>query len=628
MADEEEIIIDLKVNGFSKLKADLKAAKGELADFEFGTKGFTEAQKKIQDLQDKLGELSDATKIQGNSVERLSSSFGLLKESIATGDVDKAKLAFSGLGKAMDAIPLFLVIEGVKLLWDNLDKVKEILIQIFPALDDVSQSTKDLEKAQKKLVESNKLLVNELDREIALLEAQGASEDMIFEKKKRKLEIQVAELKSSQVLLRKKVEEILLNDDLLDSATELEIQFLRSIGQKEKAAEIQELLDKDKALRAKEEVDKFKENAETIKDLENNLAILKVEHHNADVKEAKDANDELLKLQEQYNESLNEIEKEALAQRIKETEERIKLIDAELAAYDLAEKQKVSLRDAANKAISDNYEKSIANLGNTQKTQEQKEFDDLNKKSKERRAAIDAIYLAEVAAAGDDQGLIEAAEKKKNESMKKVAEEQQTALNEINRRGQLKKAQDDLAIAQDGAKALQGLSDTVFAIQEANKKEGSKTAEQDARNQFKINKALSMSTAAMQGAQSILAITSVPDFTLGVASALRIAGVVATTGAVIAKIAGTQFESSASSGGGAASAASTAAPKVPENSQVPADTTLFGTAGAFNNQGGGANRQGQGGADSTVVRAYVVGGNVTNQQQEENAFKQAFTLTQ
>lgn len=621
-----EIVIDIDVKGgnnvekavnsFTKLKSELKAAKGELANFELGTKGFADAQKKIQELQDSLGDLADATKIQGNGVERLGASFGLLKESLGSADLDKAKLAFKGLGAAMDAIPIFLIIEGLKFLWDNLDKVKEILFKIFPALDNVSESTKALEKAQAKQIESSKHLEIQLNAEIEIMKLQGKSLEEIFEKEKELILIKIEALKQDNLIQSAKIRDVAANDSLFESLGRIGIAIQRNTGDKAGADLAEKGLTQNKIERAKEFADKIKENNLAIEQSQASLDILeakfakdKKDRGVKSVEDKKKTNDELKKLQEDYNASLNEIEKEALAQRIKETEERIKLINSELAAYELSEKNKVTLRDAANKANSDNFQKANADFQVAQKTQEQKEFDDLNKKSKDRKDAINNIYLAEVAAAGDDEGLIQEAERKKNELKKKEEEDYQAAVTEISKRGELKRVQDGIAIAQSGFQAAQGLSDAIFSIKLANVKKGSKEEENAARKQFQVNKALSISTAIMQGAQSVLAITAVPDFTLGVASAIRIAAVAATTVATVAKIAATQF---GSAGGGGASAPAAAgngggqeAPAVANFVQPKLETV-------------GSQNQAQGGTQGQpIVKAFVVTQDITDSQNKE-----------
>ena len=159
--------------------------------------------------------------------------------------------------------------------------------------------------------------------------------------------------------------------------------------------------------------------------------------------------------------------------------------------------------------------------------------------------------------------------------------------------------------AANTTQSLQGLSDTIFAIKSANTKKGSAEEEKAARNQFKINKALGIASAAINGANSILAITSVPDFTLGVASALRIAAQVGLTAASIAKISATQF---ASSGGGG----DVSAPSVPSVSATPTTQAPTTSAQPFTRLDENGRNQ------SITVNAKVFEGDMTRTQQRVN----------
>lgn len=118
--------------------------------------------------------------------------------------------------------------------------------------------------------------------------------------------------------------------------------------------------------------------------------------------------------------------------------------------------------------------------------------------------------------------------------------------------------------------ASQNLADTLFNIKSNNLKKGSVEEVKYAKQQFAINKALQLSTAVINGAQGVLAITTVPDFTLGVATALRIAGQVALTATTIANIASVQFKapSAGSDSSSAPSGISVAAPQ-PVTAQTP-----------------------------------------------------------
>jgi hypothetical protein len=94
---------------------------------------------------------------------------------------------------------------------------------------------------------------------------------------------------------------------------------------------------------------------------------------------------------------------------------------------------------------------------------------------------------------------------------------------------------------EDGLNSIQNLTDMVFSIKMRNLEKGSKEEERAARKQFQIQKAMQLGMAMINGAQSILAITSVPDFTLGVNTAIRIASQATLTAATMAKIATAKF---------------------------------------------------------------------------------------
>jgi len=123
-------------------------------------------------------------------------------------------------------------------------------------------------------------------------------------------------------------------------------------------------------------------------------------------------------------------------------------------------------------------------------------------------------------------------EKEDSDRSIELAKQERDAINEI---------------MANGMKSIQGLSDTIFAVKLANAKKGSEEELRIQKKQFELNKAMQLGTAIINGVQSILAITSVPDFTLGVQTALRIGAQVALNAASIAKIASQRFEGGAPS---------------------------------------------------------------------------------
>jgi len=169
--------------------------------------------------------------------------------------------------------------------------------------------------------------------------------------------------------------------------------------------------------------------------------------------------------------------------------------------------------------------------------------------------------------------------------------------------------------------SLSTLSDIYFNNRIAQAKGNQKEEERLAKKQFQINKALQLGVAVLNGVNSILAITSVPDFTLGVASALRIGAQVALNAASIAKILSTKFESS-SSGGGATSAPSI--PSVNVSGSITPQTfqpNTFGTGISQQQTFGGS---GVGGGN--VMRAYVTESDITSTNLRLNSIRNASEL--
>jgi hypothetical protein len=107
---------------------------------------------------------------------------------------------------------------------------------------------------------------------------------------------------------------------------------------------------------------------------------------------------------------------------------------------------------------------------------------------------------------------------------------------------------------------------------------GSKEEEKLLKKQFEQQKAFNLAMAAINGAQAILAILSVPDFTLGVASGIRIAASVAATAASIAAITSTSFE-----GGGSVPSTTPVGSVSSSNTGPMATPNLFGNSNNFNN---------------------------------------------
>jgi len=130
MADEtDDININLNTNipeqsadSINSLKGLKSAYKEAMDGIAKGTKGAAE---RAADLKDRLEDLKDETQsLKGSGIEKLNTSMNLLKEGFTNADPGKLGIAMKGLGAAMKAIPIFLLIEGIRYVIENFEKLK------------------------------------------------------------------------------------------------------------------------------------------------------------------------------------------------------------------------------------------------------------------------------------------------------------------------------------------------------------------------------------------------------------------------------------------------------------------------------------------------------------------------
>lgn len=150
--------VEKSISSFKDLKTAIKAAKDEqiamTTKFGEGSIEATKAGQKLAGLKDKVEDLNDSTKsLKGSGVEKLTSSFRLLGEGIGTFDFDKIKTGFKGVGAAMSAIPIFLIIEGLKLLWDNFDKITAMFDTTTASEKALAEATKEVSGELSKVLE-------------------------------------------------------------------------------------------------------------------------------------------------------------------------------------------------------------------------------------------------------------------------------------------------------------------------------------------------------------------------------------------------------------------------------------------------------------------------------------------
>ena len=530
MATEtNKVVIDIEANSkgvkeasmsLADLKKELKAAQSAALN------GDGKAAKRVAELKDKMDDLKDSTKsLQGSGVERIGSSFGLLGQGLKDFDFDKIKTGFKGVGAAMAAVPIFLLVEGITYLISNWKELSEGTGVVAKVLQSVTW-------VFTKLTEEIYAMTDAIGLTNSTLDKFGDSIKTNADKGKEALSQQTAEfdrqMKVAQAAGKSTVEieqakQQAIIDTNLAVARQIEA-FVRAGGE----------LDKEKR-------QLLTASLESIKNA-------KVEEYVIEQKQSTKLNEEYKKRSAEKKAAMDADFNAAIEQQVKEE------------AFRTAENEKA--KQAEIKLAADRA-KSLEDL-------------------KQLQLQADKDLVASNIAKWDEEA------KARDKAFADEQAQRQESLNN----------------ASNATQSLQGLSDTVFAIKMAGLKKGSAEEEKAAKNQFKINKALAIASATLNGANSILAITAVPDFTLGVASALRIAAQIGTTAAVIAKISASQFQSS---GGG-----DTSAPSIPSaNVSSASPTTQAPTTQAQPFTKLDENGRNQ---SMPVIKAYVVENEMTQSQ--------------
>lgn len=581
MAEDSDIEININtddaITSVTGLKKAYKEAMNEMAA---GTVG---AGKRAADLKDRLEDLKDETQsLKGSGIEKLTTSMNLLKEGFINADPGKLGVAMKGLGMAMKAIPIFLIIEGIRYLVENFEKLSNsggILGKVFSAIGDVIgaviQAFKDFTDW---LGITNNAIEDNAEKQI---EAAKTTQDAVTSRYDAEIRLAKAAGKETFEL------EILKQKAVIDSA-KIQFEAIKAVAA------------------ANGEV--------TEEQTKQVLALGKV---------IQDANLEIQVRTIEHNKSINDINKKAYEENksITDKDKDSKLQDFRKAEAEYDAHLKV-LRDKARADDILGYNDAIAMA-----KQMYAEMDieaiaaaelKVLKDETDTQAKIDLLTIRRDIELENDR--LTASEKllieeQYSKDVIKIKESEAAKEKQINQQT----ANGALQVAKVSTEGLMALSDLYFAVKAANTKKGSAEEMKAARQQFKINKALSLTNATIMGIQSVIAAyqsgAAVPiaGVVLGPAMAV-LAGIAAA--ANIAKIAGTQFNPSGG-GGGSVAIATPSAPPTPSmggssSTPVAPSFALFGNS-TGNNAGNNASNQGS--ANQTpVVKAYVVSQEITDNQ--------------
>jgi hypothetical protein len=263
--------------------------------------------------------------------------------------------------------------------------------------------------------------------------------------------------------------------------------------------------------------------------------------------------------------AIKDEELRAFAQEVLNNERRLK----DIAAGKESETLKRQEREAQAILFENNLAKINADGAAKRKAEEDRIA--AEKKAADEKAAADKKAADEKAAA-EKKALDDKAAADKIAADAKAHAAQMELMNAI------------FEATKQGLDSIQAVTDIAFKNKLANVKKGSKEEEAILKKQFELNKAFQIAGAIMNGIQGVLAITTVPDFTLGVATALRIGTQIALAATSVAKIASTKFEGgSASAGGGGGGG--TPMPSIPAPPTIATSSNNTNQTTAFDESG-------------------------------------------
>ena len=641
--------VDREIKTMQDLKRAIKDANNELLQAgEVGTQSYAEAQKKVTDLKDKLGDLGDAAKVQGTAVEKLGASTGLLGEGFKNLDLDKIKIGFKGIGDAIKANPLMFLIGIIIPLLEKF-KVFEILIggvsKAFDLLTDAIGFTNHADEEATKNFLSNaqerqKIVTAEYDARIKVAKAEGKDTYNLEQEKLKTIQDSLQSQYNNLLELSKKKKG--LNDEEAKQFKDLQLQLIniKADIDAQKAQRLQENLSKEfkyrkesedaEAARLKELTDKYKqayqEQLQANQDLINKTKALKNKDYLDSITDERQKALETLRIQnEAQAEDINKskaskkVKNQALAQldidyRLqqesinkqfddKEKENQLKKQEELRLANEKAEQDRIAALQKANQdALNEEANYNELRILQTQ--------EDTQARLDAEIEAIQFKLFRETQLTEKSEGEKLLIKKRAEQSIDKLRED--FAKKERERR--FKETQDNLATSALVNKGLTDLSTVFYNTKLNNAKKGSAEEEKILKEQFEVNKAFQIANAVINGAMAVTSILASPANKVdpsGTVMAIQIAAAIASTAAQISTIERTRFQGGAPQApeapnmGGAGGQAPTGTP------QMPQTRTEQGTF--LNEQGQTTGR--------LDTRVYVLESDITSTQRDVNRVK-------
>ena len=661
MADQE---INIKLNGISQIRAELKALKGELAN--------ATDPKQMAALAEQAGELSDKLKdaneraaifASGSRFEQTSNAFGLMKSQLMDMDFEgaseSAKLfagnlgkidsktissSLKGLGSTLATVggaflklgaqilinPIFLIaaavaaiVAGLYMLADRLGfvtKFIDFLTQAFKPLIDMvkwfldlmgltsfaadealAKTTKALEEEKEKRQE----VLGVMDQKIALLDAEGKSTLALRIERNKYLQEEI----NNNLKLLEVMDNNFLNQTSLYKETV-----------KENKAKAQEI-----------KVEEVKLNQEVINEGQKAADAQKqfLADRLAATRLVQDVTLGLMQDGVEKELKANEYKYQRLREDLAKNEKLNKDERAKLNALYTQEAEQTAT--AINKKYVDAETKKNEELAAKRLEEQTKIIEQEDALFAMRQALRQTEQEAAIAqiVADSEAKLAMAGITAADEVL--IAQDTADKIAAIEKAARDKKAEEDKAefdrkvkIAEDYAGSVNNLAETVFTVANRFGKQDEASKEKRAKRQFQVAKALQLSMAIMDGfkavttslASSPVAIGPVPN-PAGIAS---LAFAITTSLANVAKIASTQYGSTGGGGGGGGTPPSTGGTPDTSAGGTPS-FALFGQGNNMNTTSAPTDKE-----TNLTVKAVVVESDVTSTQNKVKKMQENATL--
>jgi hypothetical protein len=574
----------------------LKVALSEAANPE----EFKRLSKELNDVEGKIGDINDAASIAtGSGIEQMNKGLSLVGEGFRNFDFEKIKIGFKGLGTAMNAIPLLLIVSGITMLIEKFgifEMITDAVVNVIYAFTDaIGLTNKADEKAAAQIIENaekvQKAKEEQYNAEIKKAQAAGQSTKELEVEKLKSTELSIAkQVKAMEIL---QVQKGKLNDEEQKNYDELQVNLLKASSDRE----AQEIANN------KEKVDKINAYNTFQSDVAEELRVAKLSEREKEIDAIRKASAEKLKELDDkhvydYTQSGKEIEEQL--RKNKETEAQIN----QLAQIEI---NKVNAKYAEDK-------KKQAEIDGEARYQAAKD-------EQQRMADEEAVIIPEQKQAIAQTELeINAAKNAEllNQSSLLYEADTKKAMEAANQ-----KAKGQAKLFEASFKASKDLSDAIFAIQIGNAKKGSAEELKLKKQQFNVNKAFSVTQATIDGVKAVQGVLAQSafygPFTVPIAIATGV-----SAAANVAKIAAAKFD-----GGGASSGGGGAAPQIGSTS-LPTPPTINNpnnnTSTMFDAQGNNLGQSNEQRTSQQPIKVFVTETDISDIQNRANKLKTQTTI--